>query len=519
VQSTFVLRDADGGFGRGFYDSSRGVQWRNELKFDLYLRPSGNVGLGEFKVEKVFLSYRGAYDAIFELTDRYDLVGEKEKDDFEIGKDDVEWENDLREAFIDIIADAENTTTTLRIGRQIVQWGENDIKNMINVINPTDLSYQMFFSPPEDTAMPLWMLRLNHDIRDVGPFRTIGLEFVAVPDIRPSNFAPLHGEQRNNFGDPIWNTDAPYAFLFDDFDTFSDQVVSGVNQQVFGPGSPTGITLASDANTGTTAMALTYEEDEASSTWENMEYGFRLYSEIFDVNTSFYYLVHFQDDPAVDVTDSVAFGARYIGWVLAGQTPGAEPAGPNAVFTHPRLRSYGLSFNTYIPSLDIILRGEAALHDKKWLTDTEGLLTGQSPGYSAHKVYQYMLGIDKDFKQWYWTGTIANWSMSFQAFYQHIDDWKDNSEYRIQNKEDSWLLTYMVRTDYHHGQILPGLTANYDTKGVWNIRPDLMYKPNHKWFFNLTLMTFLGNRNSAYQFPTVMVENGSEVSFRMGYNF
>ncbi len=66
IQSTFVLRDTNGGFQRGFYDSSAGVQWRNELKFDLYLRPSSDVGLGEFKFKKVFLSYRGAWDAIFE---------------------------------------------------------------------------------------------------------------------------------------------------------------------------------------------------------------------------------------------------------------------------------------------------------------------------------------------------------------------------------------------------------------------------------------------------------------------
>lgn len=266
-------------------------------------------------------------------------------------------------------------------------------------------------------------------------------------------------------------------------------------------------------------MGLTYEEDEASSTWENMEYGFRLYSEIFDVNTSFYYLVHFQDDPAVDVSDALSmtgFGARYAGWVFGGQTPGAEPAGPHAVFTHPRVRSYGLSFNTYIAPLDIILRGEAALHDEKDLTD---LSDPKGRGFTSHKVYQYMIGLDKSFKQWYWTGTISNWEMSFQAFYQHIDDWKDDITVRTQNKEDAWLFTYMVRTDYYHGQIRPGLTANYDTMGVWNLRPDLMYEPNHKWFFNLTVMTFLGNRSSAYQFPTVMVDNGSETSFRIGYRF
>ena len=91
VQSTFVLRDTNGGFQRGFYDSSAGVQWRNELKFDLYLRPSSDVGLGEFKLEKVFLSYRGAYEAIFECRrDEYSDIREKSPADYEYGKDDIE---------------------------------------------------------------------------------------------------------------------------------------------------------------------------------------------------------------------------------------------------------------------------------------------------------------------------------------------------------------------------------------------------------------------------------------------
>ena len=124
VSSLFILRDTDG-FQHGFLDENEGVQWRNELQFDLTLKPE-YAGMPTYYLEKVFMSYRGAYDAIFELRDKYDNVREKSPDDFELGKDDLEWENDLREVFMDLVAEEGMTKVNLRLGRQIVRWGETD---------------------------------------------------------------------------------------------------------------------------------------------------------------------------------------------------------------------------------------------------------------------------------------------------------------------------------------------------------------------------------------------------------
>ena len=74
AESSFVLRDTNG-FQYGILDEAEGVQWRNTVKVDNTLRPEF-AGMPSSRLEQVFLSYRGAYDAIFELTDRYDAVRE-----------------------------------------------------------------------------------------------------------------------------------------------------------------------------------------------------------------------------------------------------------------------------------------------------------------------------------------------------------------------------------------------------------------------------------------------------------
>ena len=101
MQSTYVLRDTNG-FQHGFMDNTSCAQWRNELKIDLSLFPEYETE-HMISIYKFFINYRGAYDAVFDVTDRWDDVRDKSPADFEYGKDDIQFENDLREALIENI--------------------------------------------------------------------------------------------------------------------------------------------------------------------------------------------------------------------------------------------------------------------------------------------------------------------------------------------------------------------------------------------------------------------------------
>ena len=288
VSSLFVLRDTSG-FQDGFMDDFYGVQWRNTLDFALTIKPE-YAGNPSVYVDKVYLAYRGAYDAIFETRrDAFSNVVEKERDDFEIGLDDVEWENDLREAFVDIVAEGGAQKANLRLGRQIVRWGETDSFNVINVVNPSDYSYQLAFSRPDDIATPLWMARLDYTVAGLGFLDSFGIELLAIPDIRPTQLGPLAGK------DGMANFDAPYSYTLSGLD--------GI-----------GITR--------------FREDVASNTFENMEYGISASFGIGDLEAALHYFVGFQDNGALDWT-------QYIIWAGSGGFAGV----PELTFTHPRQRT------------------------------------------------------------------------------------------------------------------------------------------------------------------------------------
>jgi hypothetical protein len=74
---------------------------------------------------------------------------------------------------------------TLRIGRQIVNWGESLAFRVADVINPNDGRFSLFFLDPQETRIPQWMMRGYHD------FPTLPLspaiEWVAVPPLDPEH--------------------------------------------------------------------------------------------------------------------------------------------------------------------------------------------------------------------------------------------------------------------------------------------------------------------------------------------
>lgn len=469
VSSLFILRD-DTGFQHGFLDSNKGVQWRNELQFDLTLKPE-YTSMPTYYLEKVFLSYRGAYDAIFELTDRYDNVRSKSPREHELGREDIEWENNLREVFVDLVAEEGMQHVNLRLGRQIVRWGETNLFNIVNLPNPNDNSFQMFFLDPDDLAYPLWMARLNYNITGAGVFDNLGFEFLAIPENKPTILAPL-GDS-NDF----LNTDAPYAFILRD-------LYSQLN----------------DFGLGNTIL----KEDVPGDTWENMEYAISCFFSISNLEAALHYFVGHQDTGVLDW--SGFFSTTPLGY----QT---------LYFKHPRQRTYGASFNYFIGPLNSVLYGEGAWTSKMHLSGPNDI-TG-FPTIASHNVSQVLLGIQKDLHP-KWIGTTSALTWSMEGYWKHIKNMPTDEDPSLyaQDKKNTKIFSMFFMTDYHHGEIQPMLTVAYDTEGCFVTNASVSYDPDGKWKFAITQMSFWGNRTplSQYSVDGVMQDN-SELSFRIYYRF
>ena len=83
----------------------------------------------------------------------------------------------------------------VRVGRQILAWGETDIFRLLDNINPLDDSFGGFFIALDERRLPLDMIRSSYRFGDVGPLQDAFLEgFVAngnqvatVPGIPPGS--------------------------------------------------------------------------------------------------------------------------------------------------------------------------------------------------------------------------------------------------------------------------------------------------------------------------------------------
>ncbi|MFH2044661.1 MAG: DUF1302 family protein [Pseudomonadota bacterium] len=223
-ESNFVLRDTTG-IQNGFFDQVEGVQQRNTLKFDIDIYPD-SMEAGPFSVSKVHLTFRGAYDSIYDLrgNEYHDIVQNRGLTRFDYGKDDVKFEKDLREAFVDFVYSGALGSAFLRPGRQLVSWGEaGGTTTIVDVINPKDNSYQLFFQNPDDVKIPLYMTRLNYSVPAMKGL-ALNFDFLWVPDIRPAQFGPIDSNQN-----------APYvSILFGGLKAFNVQQKVPTNESEYG---------------------------------------------------------------------------------------------------------------------------------------------------------------------------------------------------------------------------------------------------------------------------------------------
>ena len=557
VQSTYVMRDYSG-FQYGFMDDLKGIQWRNELKFDITAVPEYE-GFPSFRMEKLFLSYRGAYDAIFDLTDRFDDRGtfdepglrDKSPHDWELGKDDLETENDLREAFLDFAGEFGDNSFTMRLGRQIVQWGEADGFVMVNQVNPFDNSTLLFFEMPEDLATPLWMGRFNFSRSYLGPLRDLGVELILNPDIRPWQIAPpddaIAGKGCAPYQFGLWQLRRRplRALTVGKLKDLVIPVVPEIVNTARAYEEETGIPvierldvpeILNIVNNWDSDELLTLGQAEhlgliwsdtghikwrydvpSSGRLETLEVGVRLQAGYGSFVGNLYYYHGSQNFLAADWSQLLVPGEAWL--------------------TFPEQDLYGLSFNVFLSSINAVVRGEMCLIDRMHLLSIEGViegllatLQGADPsvkGIEAHETYYYLLGFDKDV--WVrWLNPTNMIKTSWQAYHRHIGGWEDDPVYNLFYEDDNYRLTGFLWTDYLHGQIHPEIFFMYDPEGVWMTMASVRYSKDGKLFYKLTQMSFWGNRG-----PTEGVVDGgtsdfnqpfdlipvSEVSFRVGYNW
>jgi hypothetical protein len=453
-ESNLILRDTDG-FSNGFMDNVDAVQQRNTLKFDVdvYLRQQ----LGPISLDKVHLTYRGAYDSIFSLTDRYDDVRKEYRPTkWDYGLNDIKTENDLREATFDLVYDGFGYGF-IRPGRQIVQWGQSSPLTVVNIVNPADNSFQMFFLNPDDLKIPTWMVRTNYSLP---PMASVNLNFdlLWVWDTRPQQFAPLDVSK-----------DAPYAFVFEGL----------------GP--------------------LPVAEEFARS---RDEFGAEITADIgADASVSLMFYSGINDTPAMELGDLVFL-------------PGPPFIAPTRVFfTHPWTKTYGGEFNWYLsPPFDLVLKGEFA-HTKDaplGVVVPTGMVDGRLIMYELTDMNKWMLGIDKNVWMHWLSNSMVN--LGFMYMGRHVDDWEDAWDDTGTIEEFNHVLGFNMNWYHLSGKINPMIFVMYDTEGCWMTRAQVKWVINKNWYAFIQQQSFYGDTDNKGQFAS-MIDVIGELTFKIGFQW
>jgi len=484
TRTTFRLQDAEKNGYTYPQDTKVGdlVQWRNlgviEINHDLEELTQDLDILWPFKKFEIQTKYRLVgrfmYEALYDVgSDGFKAV----RDDDEENIDKFKQAYDLWEFYFDF----SRGPWFLRIGRQILAWGETDIFRLLDGINPLDNTFGGPFEDLDDRRIPLWMLRASYNLGNLGPFYSSSIEGFWVPgnwDAKVAPWAP--------FGTPYMAPDpekSVYGRLF-------------VNQPA---------------------------KEMSNSRWGGrLQWAFGT-----DMNCSVAHYQSFLDagSPYFVVTESVPAGR-----------PLLDLSALRAIVEYPSLQVTGGSM-TYSESMtNIVFRGEIAQfwdeplfeisqNGRPILADyiplapavldaiavyagedprSFGLyglpLSPQSGNIAKRNILRWMVGFDKMI----WVRPLNRTSMfmtSFQYFGQWIQDYHDgtilpavipdkfvpNTVNQITGepvpdylqfpkvKETEHIVTALFNTNYLKGSLSPQMALAYDLRGVWLLLPSISY--------------------------------------------
>lgn len=472
IESNLVIRDQNG-IQNEFMDHLDAVQQRNTLKFDIDVDPK--LEWGPFSVAKVHLTYRGAYDSIFDLRKGAygDIDNKGGPSRFDFGKRDIKYENDLREAFVDFTYKGSLGSGFFRPGRQLVSWGETLGIVLLDIMCPQDNSFQMFFQNPDDLMIPLWMGRLNYSMPRQPAFG-LNFDLLFIPDIRPTQFGPLDSVA----GNPFVGMDAPYVSVL-----FGGLRGLNVRQEV-----PT----------------------------DKREYGAKVTAEIGErLSVSLVYFRDVVNDPGIVLTDFVTI-------------PGVGSFPTTARFTHPTQHVYGGYFSYQFLPLDIVVRGEFARYTGIPITNNA---PGTSPddftfgrGGFGLKTFrlkpktQWMLAIDKNILV-KWLAPHQNTNFTIGWIHQIVNEWERN----LAGPKDQDIFQFQMNTFWWSGKLNPSLFVMFSPEGggkgggTWMAQPSILYNFTPRWYTKVAFQAFLGEKENGGLFAGFIPT--SELTLKLGYQW
>lgn len=376
----------------------------------------------------------------------------------------------FREAYLDIPI---SERIKFRFGKQQVVWGETDLLQAMDIVNPRDLSWRALFEPEdEEWRKPLIMANV----------------MISVPEA----YGSLQLIYR-----PGWDKDTQMGNTADKFGgRWGPQYMVSVPfladlRTALGLGNKTTVPIFGKGINTDVLLPTNYHHKNGDT--DDPSYGFR-WTGVFGEDNIGYSLAYYHtlsDNPVLNVSAPALGIMPYGGQIGANalnlaqvipelglMTPPGAPPLASAEFILPKVDIIGATMNAYVQPLDIVFRGEMAVTlNKPYNVDVKlpaflgpplgGVVTSLPPGIIEKDTVKLMLGFDKQLPLMDLLGTDSASFWTVQIF----DNWIPNFDKKdmIQDiffsrmREHSVIAVTTLGLSYKTNQVQPGIALAVDT--------------------------------------------------------
>ena len=388
---------------------------------------------------------------------RSDLFSNRSKSQVDL-MDDVYNSEELRELWWQTNV---TPTTTLKLGKQQVVWGETDFFQSLDVIQGYDQRIRSFLEPEnEDVRKPLWMVNLQEEFNQLGGT----LQLIFIP-------GQLNGAyDRGN-----------------SFDLDGGRWANNPNK---------GITF----RTATFGADVPYNFDHKDADMDDPSYGLRWKSMLGDWEYSLAWFHGPSVNPVINPNPNnplgvgdAASGAQFGGAYKGEYNSAADSTVGELIY--PFVNVFGFSANRYMESIDSVFSTELS-----YIPDSPynyGLQAGEAggcaffPGFCGIKekdVVKTMLRLDKQVALQRFLGTSRPSFLSVQLFNTWITDYDRDDElvnsagFSGRTKEFSTIATAILAMNYDNDRINPSLAVGTDmTYGGAFVIPAVEFAYGDHW--------------------------------------
>ena len=442
------------------------------LRSSLKLETRWDITSGTDYDLTVYSVFKNFYDYAHEVDSGYNNLLKWGSNGSRRGRDELRSYETFRDICRELYVEVTNPYWQVRLGKQIVSWGEASFQRMADVVNPLDARGTLNPAYPDfdEIKRGLWMAKFTITPQDF--WQDMFFEFYIIPDFEPNRGWP-----------------AGYHLI----------TSPALNQlrnanELFKP-----------------------DYRDAPDSWSDPALGFRIRGLTYGFDWTIQYLYH--RNPQSVIREGRGLQAQLPALLGIGRAEDVKRFGHQQTlaftFNKPIDKQITMIPGTSMNMSGNILRGEFVVELEK---DHN---RGFTPEVKEHDRYAFVLGWDT----WIQIPWLSTWnrnrklSSSTQLFMEWVPNRKSDDFIfpwvtYAPSRTHSSTITQSLWYDFWNSRITPAIYASYSPyDGKWFYAPTLAFKPTFSWTYMVRYINYMDYSDNR------AINSRDNITFEVTYEF